>query len=174
MTFNRPAKTFGQNRIAGFSLTEVAIVLGIISAFTAAIWGVASNVYENNAVTATVQQIVKITGNVRDTYTALPAWLTSGTCSTNGPNSWGAVPTDVTKCFDGNFLFPVDMRNSAAQPGNSTMSHALSGTIKILDETYTIANPIPTFRIELLSLKASACSKLLTQLPFNDATFGFV
>jgi prepilin-type N-terminal cleavage/methylation domain-containing protein len=168
------ARKLGNGGKRGFSLTEVAIVLGIIGALTAAIWGVASNVYENNAVTTVVQQISKITGNIRDTYTALATWPTSGTCSTNGSNNWAAVPTDVTKCFDGNYLFPTDMRNSAAQPGNSTMSHALSGTISILDETFTIANPVPTFRIKLFSLKPSACAKLLSQLPFNDASFGFV
>ena len=52
----------------GFTLTEIAIVLGVIGAITAGIWMVAGAAYQNQKVEKAQQQIMKIAHTVRSMY----------------------------------------------------------------------------------------------------------
>jgi prepilin-type N-terminal cleavage/methylation domain-containing protein len=52
----------------GFTLTEIAIVLGVMGMILGAIWGAASTVYANKKTTAALQEILAIVANVRGLY----------------------------------------------------------------------------------------------------------
>ena len=166
--------TLRQKSPKGFTLTELSIVLGIMGIIMATIWGVASSTFENNGVTSIMQQIVKSVDNIRDTFSAMKAWPTSGTCSSAGINTWPATSnSDVTKCFDEKNLFPTDMRIVPSSPGNTAINHALGGSFLVLDESNAaITSGDNGIRIKLLGLKSTACIKLLQQLPLSDASIG--
>jgi prepilin-type N-terminal cleavage/methylation domain-containing protein len=53
----------------GFTLTEIAIVLGVMGMILGAIWGAASTVYSNKKTTAALQEILAIVANMRGLYT---------------------------------------------------------------------------------------------------------
>jgi prepilin-type N-terminal cleavage/methylation domain-containing protein len=55
--------------LRGFTLTELAIVLGIMGIILGAIWGAASHVYANNKNTAAIQEIVTISGGMKGAFT---------------------------------------------------------------------------------------------------------
>jgi prepilin-type N-terminal cleavage/methylation domain-containing protein len=157
----------------GFTLTELAIVIGVAGIIFAGIWGVANRTFENSGVTSVMQQITKSVGNIRDTFSAMQAWPTSGVCQ--GSNNWAAVGSDVTKCFDGRNLFPTEMRIIPKSPGATLLNHALGGSFLVLDEPAGVGGITAGdigMRMKLQGLKQSACVKLLMQLPLSDATFG--
>ena len=52
----------------GFTLTEIAIVLGVIGLILAAIWTAASTVYSNHKITTVEREILTIVGNMRSLY----------------------------------------------------------------------------------------------------------
>lgn len=52
----------------GFTLTELAIVLGIIGIILGAIWGAAAMVYENNRTKAGATEILTIVNNWKEIY----------------------------------------------------------------------------------------------------------
>jgi prepilin-type N-terminal cleavage/methylation domain-containing protein len=53
----------------GFTLTEIAIVLGVMGIILGAIWGAASTVYANKKTTSALQEVLAIVANVRGLYT---------------------------------------------------------------------------------------------------------
>jgi prepilin-type N-terminal cleavage/methylation domain-containing protein len=52
----------------GFTLTEIAIVLGVMGIILGAIWGAASTVYANKKTTSALQEVLAIVANVRGLY----------------------------------------------------------------------------------------------------------
>jgi len=61
-------RKMGQGKNRGFTLTELAIVLGIIGTILGAIWTAAANVSAHNKAAKEVQEILTIVSNVRAFY----------------------------------------------------------------------------------------------------------
>ncbi len=68
---------FRKNRRQAFTLTEAAIVLGVVGIVLAAIWGAASTVSRNKSVNRTVEYQAMIVQNMRSLYKSRP--LQTGT-----------------------------------------------------------------------------------------------
>ena len=79
----------------GFTLTELAIVLGIIGLILGAIWTAASKVYANNRVAKSVQQVLAIASGVRGLYTGKGTFPTGGADLTTAMASFGVYPSDM-------------------------------------------------------------------------------
>lgn len=100
------------SRKRGFTLTEIAIVLGIIGLILGAIWVAASSVYNNMRVSRASQELLQVAQQVRAMYstqTTMDAGVTTttfiqagvfpgdmldnGTASTQANNPWRAATT---------------------------------------------------------------------------------
>lgn len=81
----------------GFTLTEIAIVLGIIGLILGAIWTAAAAVYNNQRVAHANTAIVQITQGVRALYaTSNTTGYAAATLITDTLRSAGAIPADLT------------------------------------------------------------------------------
>ena len=79
-----------------FTLTELAIVLGVIGLILGAIWTAAAKVYANNRVNKGVQQVLAVSNGVRSIYNK--GYVDAGVLSQLAVN---------------NGLYPPDMLNAA-------------------------------------------------------------
>ena len=61
-----------------FTLTELAIVLGIIGVILGAIWTAAAKVYTNNKVTRATNELLAISNNIKQLYYGKSAMGVSG------------------------------------------------------------------------------------------------
>ncbi len=138
----------------GFTLTETAIVLGVVGLIMAAIWATASVVRARQPIQDTVQLVTEIASNVRGVYAGF---------------STAAPPTSVALQIAAN-LFPDGVVNSA---GNDTIN-AWGGTFFI-----RFNNPVGYgFSIEI-TLPASmgqaerldACLGMVTRLPATATNY---
>jgi type II secretory pathway pseudopilin PulG len=126
--------------VKGFTLTEIALVLGVIGLILGAIWVAASFVYQNQKVAKATQQLLAITQAVRSLYATSPA-------------IGDAAGTDETAAFISAKVFPSDMINGAAtvNPWN--------GTVMVTPQKITNAGDM--FGIEYNLVPSSACISLL-------------
>jgi prepilin-type N-terminal cleavage/methylation domain-containing protein len=157
---------------AGFTLTEIAIVLGIAGIVIAAIWTYASSARESYRVTTAIQQMMKSVLNIRDAFVGARDWQSV-------PGFWGAFDNgiEITQQLDARNLLPVDMRRNPAAPGATPLDHALnstSGTLYNGDGSFQVdSGPHANqFGIFFFGLTQSACIKTLMQLPINDTALG--
>jgi prepilin-type N-terminal cleavage/methylation domain-containing protein len=84
-------KNVSQRRRRGFTLTEAAIVLGIVGLVLAAVWVAASAVYNNMRISQATQQILMIAQAVRSMH----ATQTSITMTTADAVNAGIIPKDM-------------------------------------------------------------------------------
>ena len=84
------------SRTRAFTLTELAIVLGIIGVIISAIWSAAGSVYENNRTKRASEQVVQIVNGLRAMYGSHQV--------DTGP--WA---TDITSLAINNDIVPADM-----------------------------------------------------------------
>ncbi|WP_301102522.1 type 4 pilus major pilin [Propionivibrio sp.] len=130
MTHQRTAR---QTR--GFTLTEAAIVLGIVGLILGAIWVAAASVYANLRVKQTTEQILQIAQAVR----ALHATSTTITAIT---------ALDVARAGG----IPKDMLDNATNP--TTVTNVWGGAV-------TITAPTPTtFTINYAGVPQQPCADL--------------
>ncbi len=94
----------------GFTLTEIAIVLGLIGLVLGAIWLAASKVYQNNRVQLAVKETAIILQGFRGLYTAHPV--------DSGGNFVDITCTGVNSGF-----FPNDMLVPAACVTNNSTTY---------------------------------------------------
>lgn len=170
----------------GFSLTEFAIVLGVIGTVMGAIWGYASIAYENVKREKAFEQITAVVTNMRTTYggrsglpnaakTVLIPQLINGGTSVNATNL-GIVPQDMvrqpnTTCTGNSIAVCAD------SPWGSKSGGVLntSGTFQIcnwdIDPTANAGNQCdagnPTgqiFAVALFGLPIGACIQLASKV----------
>ena len=141
---------------AGFTLTEIAIVLAVVGAIVAAIWTAASVVSRNNQVNHAAQELHTIVQNVfslQQTYFSA-ADRANGNLTTKFINA-GAFPEEmlsptVTNCIAG--ALPVNVINP------------WGGCLSIYNESLTGS----ILRLSLYSVPEYACIALLLQMTNCD------
>ncbi len=141
----------------GFTLAEVAILLGIVAFVFGAVWIASDMVWRSYTRDKTLQQIFAIVNNVREVY----APIGQGTL----PNNAGTA--DVTAILDGQRLVPIEMRVDRSNAAGN-LRHALGGPVTLLAENTPSGIAQGVLRVTLGGLKAGNCVYLLMTLP---ATF---
>jgi prepilin-type N-terminal cleavage/methylation domain-containing protein len=136
----------------GFTLTEIAIVLGIMGLILGAIWVAASGVYANQKEAKANTETLTIAQNLRSLYS---------TQATTGV----AAATDITAQMITAGVFPADTVNGAVtvNPWN--------GTIGIIAQLPATAN---TFHVVLTNVPRDACINLLMMVAGSGRDPGLV
>ena len=179
LTRTKPYSGKGANQ-AGFTLTEVAIVLLLISAVLSAAWVAAGGVNLNSNVVRASKQVQDIAQNIREQYVAVQTPLT-----------WTTGGANLNVALDAKNVFPIEMRaspNLAAGAATQLINHPLastsSGSLSVFydgDAATTTLSPagpavcsatVPCFRVWLYGLNNEACTKLVRALPIDDAALG--
>jgi prepilin-type N-terminal cleavage/methylation domain-containing protein len=144
MLRTRPSNT-------GFTLIEIAIVLGVFAVIMAGIWLVVSVVYENVRGYETNRQLQTIVQNVRQLSQRI-----SGFSSAAG--------TDVTANYDAQGAFPVEMRLNQ-QVTNGNLNHPWANTG---DAVHMFVRGPTSFGIQITKLPKKACISLVTKLSTGE------
>lgn len=85
----------------GFTLTEIAIVLGIAGLVLGAIWTAAANVYMNKRTALITQQTIEFVSNYRKLYGPRGAGVASWTCVTPLGVKAGYFPSEMVAVSTG-------------------------------------------------------------------------
>lgn len=148
--FSFPARLFRKAARGAFTLTELAIVLGISGFVLAAIWVAGSMAWDNYQLARVQEQIVTVIKNVRDSYglngRPLPGGGTATAFSTANSNI--------------NELLPSDM-----YVNGTTFQHAFGGPFEI----WATGGDI---EIRLRNISKSDCMKILMEFPVLSPTVG--
>ena len=123
----------------GFTLTEAAIVLGIVGLILGAIWVAAASVYSNMRVNTANKQLMTIVQNVRSLYAS------SATMD--------AAATMAQLISAG--VFPGDT-NPGSPAGHAT--NGWGGDIVVAPQTLTVAGD--SFSVSFASVPQQACTQL--------------
>lgn len=152
------AARFSSPRRAGFTLTELAIVLGVVGLILAGIWSGAQAVYQSQRAEQTVRYLTQIASGVKSTFAAYPAKQ--------------LLPADVTLLAN-NGVIPSEMVTAA---GNSTtaptMVNLWGGAVTILHLGNCLASTglANCWKVSLASLPQKACVELLSRMGASNAT----
>ena len=127
----------------GFTLTEIAIVLGIIGMILGAIWTAASSVYNNQRISHANTSILQITQGVRTLYS-------------EAPNMGNTASQDMTASLITAGALPMDIIN-----GTAAIGPWASSAIKVLGGS--VANDV-SFTIEISNVPLKACISLISSI----------
>lgn len=129
-------------KLYGFSLTELAIVLGIIGTILGAIWVVVGMTYANLKISATTKQIDAIAAGVRGLY----GYHAAFNSSING---------EITSRLINNHIFPSDMAlQTVTDPTYGTASRPIHAWNSYAMVTVQGTN---TFRISYENVPKEGC-----------------
>ena len=138
--------TAAKSKKRGFTLTEIAIVLGIVGLILGAIWVAAAAVYTNIRISNSNRHLLVITQNVRSLFsTSTVTGSASGTDMTTSLIPAGVFPTD---------LLP---NGSSSTTVNSAWS---GGQIHVYSSTGTAAGD--AFTVQFEGIPSQGCINLLT------------
>ena len=161
MEFNKGAvpATAQNKKKRGFTLTEIAIVLGIVGLILGAIWVAAAAVYTNLRTSKTSTQLLNIVQNVRAMY------ATSGVVdATADMTTLGAQTTAAAKTYINAGVFPADMLNGPAATAD-TVQNAWNGNVAVTSATGTTASD--SFSVTFSNVPQQACITILTSTTGN-------
>ena len=133
-----------QTSRAGFTLTEIAIVLGVVGLIIGAIWTAAKSVFDANKATQAIEDITTIASNVRATYLAANSFAATGDQTTTLMNAGGIFPSDLL----------------VGNPATS-VKNAWNGAVKI---TFNLSGNNRVFRISYFGTSEDACFRIVSQL----------
>jgi hypothetical protein len=137
-----------------FTLTEIAIVLGLIGLILGTIWVAASAVYTNMRVDMTTRGIIAFAQGMRNMY------------GNQGLMETGANAITVTQLI-GAGIVPNDLVNTT---GNG-LADSWGGTI-IFTPATTINLPGDSFVLDLANIPQAACVGLLTDTSAKSTNSG--
>lgn len=141
-------KTARRNERAGFTLTEIAIVLGIIGLILGAIWVAASGVYASSRNADANKGLLAITQKVRSVYAT----------QTQVDTANGA---DETTALIRAGVFPSNMLNTGVASTATAARGPWNGsTIKVWSAQTTSTGD--SFEIQFIGVPQQACIELLT------------
>ena len=119
-----PRQHARRRQTAGFSLTEMGVIIGILGLILGAIWVIAAQVYLNHKVRMAEQQLLAIIHNVRAIF-AEQGGITD-------PAGGG-----LTQALDQLRAFPLEMRMTSTMP-TGVLYHALSNATVLGQSTFVI------------------------------------
>lgn len=131
-----------QKKKRGFTLTEIAIVLGIIGLILGAIWVAAGAVYQNLRVSKAQTELLQITQAIRTLY-ATQTVVDS------------VAAQNLTTSLIAAKVFPSDSVN-----GNTVNGPWGGSTINVISQTGSLVGD--SFSVEFDNIPQSACIALLT------------
>ncbi len=132
-----------KNKKRGFTLTEIAIVLGIVGLILGAIWVAAAAVYTNMRISNSNRHLLVITQNVRSLFAT-----STITGSADGVITTSLIPAGV---------FPTDLASATSTIVNSAWSGA---TIDVYSATITQTGD--AFQVQFEGIPPQGCINLLT------------
>lgn len=145
----------GKRRCKGFTLTEMAIVLGIVGIILGAIWTAGASVYRNQRVSKAQQQITMLAANIKAHYS-----------TRNDFNNYGSG-YDLQPELLSAGVIPSDLGNATS----AVLTTGIGGTLKIY--TYGPAGRVRYFNIHLTQIeKDSECIALLIRTAGDNPISG--
>jgi prepilin-type N-terminal cleavage/methylation domain-containing protein len=145
----------------GFTLTELAIVLGIMGTILGAIWTATSHVYTNQKITKTAQEVLTLAQGIRSMYA----------------NKVAIDTGDLTQLAINANLYPSDMLQSSACTGTPPQNvmttgscplDPFNGEMSVNNSTSQAFPPVPSatneFNIYLWGLGSSNCAAVLSAI----------
>jgi len=163
------ALTRAKNQEKGFTLTEIAIVLGIIGLILGAIWVAASSVYSNQKVAKANTEQLTIAQGVRSLF---------ATASTTGAADVttiaGAAAGTTAMCNAG--VFPLDIVTACATPavGNPWVAGSATAGTFFLYGSITAAGAGDAFVVTMTGVPQAACIAMLSGGSGQGAYWGGV
>ncbi len=159
---NKPQERVSCRRRRGFSLTEIALCISIISIFMGTLLSTSGSLWGGPAEMKDVlREIYTVAANIQNQYAAVPM--------SSLPPGWTANHPVTTVAS----LLPGEMVITS-----TTYRHSFGGGFVVASDDTPGATPGgPTegqFILILQGLKQTACVSLLRQLPLSDSGFGFV
>ncbi len=108
-----------QRSISGFTLTEIAIVLGVIGLILGAIWVAASSVYSGQRVTKATQELLSVAQAVRSMY-ATSSEVDAGADMTFSSTAAGNLTYIQAGVFPSDAI--IKAKTAAVNPWNGALS----------------------------------------------------
>ncbi len=137
----------------GFTLAEMAILLGLVSLILGGVWAAAAHVWHQARTKAAIEEMVTVVQNIRDYYGPMGKLIPAvGNCT-------GAMDAENT------MLIPIKMRANPSVAGG-TITHALGGQFRIW------CTGDRSFRIRLAGIAQEPCIKFLTIFPVLSPAMG--
>ena len=147
----------GHQRKRGFTLTEIAIVLGIIGLILGAIWVAASAVYQNLRTSKATTELLTVAQAVRTMY-ATSASVDAGA---DMPAAFAASTVGAANAtYIAAGVFPTDTLNTGNPATATIVTDPWSGGIAIVAAKATVASD--SFAIEFNKVPTTACITLFT------------
>lgn len=133
-------------RRAGFTMSELAVVLGVVGLLLAGLWGASRSVYRSQRVSQTAQQLTQIVEGVRTAYIS--------TTKIKDVDIYGIAA--VTKSLINAGVFPQEMVSNANVP---TLVNLWGGSF-----SFSVSGDGASFSFSLDGVPKDACGDLLMRL----------
>ncbi len=144
----------------GFTLTELAIVLGALGFLLGSVWAISDIVWDNYRLRRTKEDLFLVVKNVQEYYAQIGAVRNTTDGSTYGDG------VDITAELDKDDkrLLPITMRSDQRNTG-SNINHEFNSIAGGSFQVQSIGARANQFRITLKGLSKEACQTILMQFP---------